>query len=915
MVALPPDIITTKLNPPLPRPNLVRRPRLLARLDAGLAHGLTLVCAPAGFGKTTLISDWVQHLVATAPAVTVSWLSLDEGDDDVVRFMRYVAAALHRLTPRASAAIFTLLQSPSPPRVGAQLGILINDLAQLPGECVLVLDDYHVLRDRAIHETVTFLLTHAPRRFHLLIATREDPPLPLSRLRARNAMVELRQADLRFTAAEVVAFLQEVMGLAVPAADVRVLEARTEGWIAGLQLAALSLQGRTDVSGFIRAFSGSHRYILDYLMEEVLGRQPDAIQEFLVRTAILDRLCGPLCAAVLQDPSDAEDGPRTSGRAQDILEYLERANLFVEPLDAERRWYRYHPLFADLLRLRARQARPERLPELHRRASAWYEQARLPADAIQHALAGSDVDRAGQMIEQHAAWFIGHGESRMVLGWLDDLPPELTRAHPHLALFRPVALALTHDLEGAERRLKDIEHGLLSVLSPAQRRVIQGWVIGIRGFIAQCVGDMEGAVALSEKALTLLPAMERQMRPTARIRAAFEFLISGNAGPATERAVATLAEPEPGPDNLGLTLMGIALLARLHVMQGRLRQAAATYARVVESVPGHSGTGVVIGWFGYQFGLGALLLERNELDAAERLLAQGMDALTDTTAVLPGDVLLGHAAMAAVRQARGDGPGALAVMETFVELAHRRRFVPSVVAQGAALVMRFRLRQGDAAEAGRWAERSGLQVTDEPRYAQEAEHLTLVRVRNAQGRPAEILALLDRMLKAAEAGGRLGSVIEILILRALARRAQGQTAAALADLARALALGEPEGYVRIFADEGQPMSALLRRVAPRGVASGYVAKLLAAIRVKTPGAGESNGAPRGSGAALLIEPLTVREREVLQLLAADASNAEIARKLALTVGTVKTHVHHILGKLGVRSRAEATSKASDLRLF
>ncbi len=910
-VAFPRDIVTTKLNTPQPRPNLVRRLRLLARLDAGLTHGVTLVCAPAGFGKTMLISDWVHHLVATAPIRTASWLSLDEGDDDPARFMRYVAVALHRLTPRASETIRAALQSPSPPSPRALMGILINDLARLPTESVLVLDDYHLLRDRSIHDAVTFLLDHLPPRFHLLIATREDPPLPLARFRAGNAIAELRQADLRFTVDEATAFLRDVMGLTLSAADVQVLQTRTEGWIAGLQLAALSMQDRVDTAGFIAAFHGSNRYVLDYLVEGVISRQSELVQDFLLRTSIVDRLCGPLCDAVLETPKVVGEGAGVL--AQDMLEHLERANLFVEPLDAERRWYRYHALFGELLRLRLRQTRPELVADLHRRASAWHEQAGLPADAIRHALAGSDVDHAARLIERHALPLMYRGQSRLVLGWLDALPAGITHDHPYLALFHAVALAVTQDLDRAERYLQDIEHDLLPTLTSTQRRVFRGWVIGVRSFITLYVGDTERGVALARQALPLLPATEVIRPPMLGVSAA-EFLVSGDVGPATEHEVAALALPGKDLNNLYLTLRNIALLGRLHIMQGRLRQAAATYARAAGLVPGQSRVQDTIGGLTYRFGPGALLLERGELDAAERMLAQGRDALTDADLVLPADVLLGHAALAGVRQARGDGPGALAVMAEFTEVARRRNFVPSLLAQAAAVVARLRLRQGDLADAAWWAEGSGLQVGDEVRYPREAEYLTLVRVRIAQGHAAETMALLDRILKAAEAGGRGRSAIEILIVRALARQAQGHTAAALADLTRALALAEPEGYVRIFADEGRPIEVLLQRVAARRVVSRYAAKLLAAIRATTLEAPQRNGGSPGE-APLLAEPLTAREREVLQLLAADASNAEIARKLVLTVGTVKTHVHNIFGKLGIRSRAQVTAKASDLHLL
>ena len=917
IVPLPPDIITTKLNIPQPRPNLVNRPRLLARLGAGLAHRLTLVCAPAGFGKTMLLSEWVQHLVTAAPTLTVVWFSLDEGDNDPGRFIRHIAAAFRHLTPRASETIRIALQSSSssPPSPQAVMGMLINNLAQCPSDSVLVFDDYHVLRNRALSEAVGFLIDRMPSRFHLVLSTREDPALPLARLRARNEMVELRQADLRFTTAEAAAFLEQALGRALSAADVQSLQARTEGWIAGLQLAALSMQDRADASAFIAALRSSHCYVLDYLAEEVLGRQSGDVQDFLLRTSILDRFCVPLCEAMMGGPRDASENEKGRHHVQDILRYLERANLFLVPLDADGHWYRYHSLFADLLRVRLRQVQPALLPELHRRASAWHDQAGLPVEAIDHALAAGDVEFAARLIEQHAHLLMAiRRESGLALGWLDALPVEFVRARPSLACLRALGLALSNDLEGAQAHIQEIEEALRGGRLAKQRRTIQGQVEAIRGSIARYVGDSEGAIAHCQKALTLLPQTERLTRPGVLFIAATQFLTSGDVRPAAERMMAELVRRTPDLGLPGYGPKGMALLARLQVMQGRLRQAGATYARVARSVRALGGAHALIGVLGYHFGLGPLLLERDELDAAEQLLAHGLDALTDTAALLDASVLLGHAAMAGVRQARGDGPGALKVMETFLRLAHQQQFTPAVLAQAAAVAARLHLRQGNLAEADRWAADAGLRVDDEPRFPQEAEYLTLVRVRIAQGRGAETLPLLDRMLKMAEAGGRGGSVIEILVLRALARPAQGQGTAALADVARALALGEPEGYVRVFVDEGQPMAALLQRAAPRGTASHYATRLVAAIRACSPEAPGGRGdAPRP--AVALAEPLTAREQEVLRLLAADASNAEIAQKLFLTVGTVKTHVHNILGKFGVRTREQASLKASEFGLL
>ena len=907
--ALPPDVLTAKLTAPPTRTNRVRRARLLTQLDAALDRTFVLVCAPAGFGKTTLISEWVEHRRAVGPKTQIAWLSLDQGDNDPNRFIRYVAAAMHAVTPHAGDKIFALRGAP-PGSARPLLTLLLNELAQRTGESVLVLDDYHVIQDRAIHEAIAFLLTHAPATFHLLIVTREDPPLPLARLRSRNVMTEIRQADLRFTADETAAFLRDVMGLTLSTADLNIMEARTEGWIAGLQLAGLSMRGHADPAAFVRAFGGGHRVVLDYLMEEVFSRQPPSVQHFLLCTAILDRLCGPLCDAVVGRAAGEERAGLPSGQA--TLERLEHANLFVVPLDAERRWYRYHTLFAELLRLRLRQTHPEGVAALHARASEWYEQAGLLEEAVAQALAGGDAARTARLIEGSAPPLMYRGQYRVVVGWLNELPAEAAHRHPYLAVFRALALVMTQDMDAAEQQLDGIRRRIVPALRAVQKSVFQGWMLAVRSLIAHLAGDTELGVTLAKQALSLLPSTE-WVHSIVQLCAASEFLITGDVGPQTERAV--VASFGADQNDRDITVRSLALLARLQVMRGHLRRAAVTYDRaqvlVLQETRAEAQMG---GRLPYQFGRGALFLEQNDLKRAQDLLSEAMDALEDASVLPPDEVLRGYATLAGVRQAQGDRTGALAAMEAFMEMARRRRYLPAVLAEAGAVVARLHLRQGDVAEAGRWTENSGLRVNDEARYPREAQHLTLARVLIAQGHGAETIGLLDRLLESAEAGDRGGSIIEILTVRTLARQAQSDARRATVDLTRALTLAEPEGYVRIFADEGQPMAALLRRIALPGRASGYVAQLLAAIASSGADATERVGGGRRD-APPLVEPLTEREREVLRLLAADASNADIARTLVLTVGTVKTHVHNILGKLEVRTRRQAAVKAGNLHLL
>ena len=897
-------LLATKLHLPRPRMQLVTRSHLVERLQQGVAGALTLVSAPAGSGKTTLLTQWLAET-----RTPVAWLSLEAEDNDPTRFLSYLIAALQTLDAHIGTTALAMLHTPQPPSPEAVLAVLTNDLVDRGGgDVALVLDDYHVITADPIQRGMTFLLEHLPPQLHLILVTRADPPLSLTRLRAGGRLAELRAADLRFGTAEASAFLQTVMGLDLSPEAIATLERRTEGWIAGLQLAALSLRGRADVSAFLAAFTGTHRFVLDYLSEEVLLRQPAPVQTFLLHTCILDRLSGPLSDAVTE-----QEG------SQAMLEALERANLFVISLDDERGWYRYHHLFAEVLRSHLQQVEPTLPPVLHRRASTWYEQHDLPIEAVQHALAVPDVEQAARLIEPIALPVALQGQISTVLGWMNALPEAVVHARPFLCVYHALLLTLINQLEAAEELLPQAERGVQEELPAEQVRTILGWVYTIRAAIVGLSGDLPHAIPLARQALELLPEAEVLPRAGNIVLTAMAYLVSGDVTLATEHEVAAAVALIRPSDNPFATVSSICLLARLHVLQGRLRQAAATYEQVVQAVPRLEVLHTLFTSLSYYFGLGDLLREWNELDAAERHLAPCLALVNETLTVDPFVAVPGYTTLARLEQARGNTRAAFVTLDALAHLAERRHFAPHLMTQGAAVRAQLELAQGNLAAAIHWANTSGLFTDDEDLpYPREGEYLILARVRIAEAcndpeSPflQDVLHLLDRLQASAEIKARMGSVLEILIVRALALEAHGDRTSALSTLERALLLAEPEGYIRLFVDEGAPMLALLRHAHRRSKVPGYVTTLLSAF-------GEQNlsDLPRSSPyPSPLAEPLTEREREVLRLLLEGASNREIARRLVLSVNTVKRHVYNLCSKLSVHSRAQAIIRARDLNLL
>ena len=891
-------LLETKLHIPRWRRSSVARPRLSERLSRGAESALTLVSAPAGFGKTTLLAEWLA--VAAADGRSVAWLSLDQRDNDPALFWTYLVAALNTGAPGGGAGALSLPQPPQPPNE-AGLVALLNDLDAISNDVVLVLDDYHVIDARDVQDAMAFLLEHLPPQIHLVIASRADPPLPLARLRGRGELAEIRAADLRFTPGEAAAYLNEVMGLVLTAADVAALEGRTEGWIAALQLAALSMQGREDVTAFIDGFAGDDRYIVDFLAEEVLQRQSEHVQHFLLQTSILDRLSGPLCDAVTgQDDGKAK------------LTALERGNLFLVPLDDRRRWYRYHQLFADVLHARLLDEQPDDVPELHRRASRWLEQNGEPSEAIRHALAARDFERAADLVELAIPAMRRSRQEAAVLGWLELLPDEVIRVRPVLSVGFAGALLAGGEFERVEARLRDAERWLdapaaeMVVVDDAEFRRLPAEIELYRAAQALVRDDRPGTVRHARRALELSPADEHLGRASAAALMGLAFWASGDL----EAGYSGYAECMAGLRRAGhiADTFGCAIaLADIRRTQGRLGEAMRTYEQALQRASEQGGS-VLRGTADMYVGMSEVHRERDDLPAATQQLLRSQDLGEHLG--LPQNRYRWRVAMARIREAEGDLGGALDLLNE-AERLYVGDFFPNV-RPVPALRARVRVAQGELGEALGWARERGLSVADDLSYLREFEHITLARVllarytaERAERSSQEATRLLERLLRAAEEGQRTGSVIEILVLQALVHQARDDIPSALASLRRAVTLAEPEGYVRIFADEGTPMASLLRAAAKQEITPSYVRRLLAAIN-KT-----EDSTPASQG---LIEPLSERELDVLRLLGTDLGGPDIARELVVSLNTVRTHTKNIYAKLGVNNRRAAVRRAKELDL-
>jgi LuxR family maltose regulon positive regulatory protein len=913
---MPAPILATKLYIPPPRAKIVPRPHLIERINTGLNSGskLTLISASAGFGKTTLVSNWAASL-----GRPVAWISMDAGDSDPVHFLTYLVAALQKILANIGEGVLGVLQSSQQPPIDGLLTALLNEIAGIPDNFVLVLDDYHVIDAKEIDEALTFLIEHQPPQMHLVIATREDPSLPLARLRARGQLTEVRAADLRFSPAEAAEFLNQVMGLKLSAEDIAALEARTEGWVAGLQLAALSMQGREDISSFIRAFTGSHRFVLDYLVEEVLERQADLIRNFLLQTVILDKLCAKLCDAV----TEREDGKQ-------MLDALERSNLFLIPLDDQRQWYRYYHLFAEVLQSHLMNAQSNQIDSLHRRASVWYELNDLRPEAIHHALAAKDFEGAASLIE--LAWpEAEQGSIQPVtwLGWVTRLPEDLIRARPVLNVCYANALLGRGELEAAESRFKDAERWLepagtvkvqqaapsveMVVVDKEQYKSLPATIAIGRAYIAQSLGNIADTVRYASRVLQLTEA-DTFRHSQASMMLGMTYWASGDLE-AAARVFAEYTRILRNAGNIPDAISTTVVLADIRLGLGHLNEAINLLEQFLhfviergEPIPHDSAE--------LHRGLSELYLEQDNLEATRQHLQDSKEL--GEKAQLPVLRYRLCIAQARLKAVESDLEGALAFLDE-AERLYIRTPLPDF-GPISAMKARIWVAQGKLTKALVWVREQGISVEDAPSYLREFEYVTLARVLIARykddrelGSIHEAIGLLERLLQAAEQGKRMGSMIEILALLAVAQSAQGNIPLALVSLERALRLAEPEGYVRIFIDEGEAMRALIEKQSldRNHPLSSFVDKLLAAFT-------QPVAAPKSTVSLRkqdMVEHLSERELEVLKLLRSELSGPEIAQQLIVSLNTVRTHTNNIFKKLGVNNRRAAVRRAEELDLL
>jgi LuxR family maltose regulon positive regulatory protein len=887
-------LLESKFRVPARRPETVARPRLAETLGHAFEKALTIVSAPAGFGKSTLLADWLAE--RSADRIAVAWVSLDERDNDPVRFWTYVLTALQHADEGVGDCAPGPLSS-APSSVEAALVAILNDVGVMERDLVLVLDDLHLVTAPEVHERIAFLLEHRPPQLHLVLATRADPPLSLARWRARGELVEVRARDLRFTEQESAAYLNGPMGLALSEQDVATLDARAEGWIAALQLAALSMRGRDDVGAFLAGFAGDDRYVVDYLAEEVLDRQPDDVRDFLLETSILERLTGSLCDAVTD---------RDGGRV--MLVSLERANLFLVPLDDRRQWYRYHHLFADVLRAHLAEERPNAVAELHRRASLWFSDHDDTPTAVGHALAGGHLDQAADLMERAMPTMRRERREVELRRWVSSLPDEVVRMRPVLGMAFVGALAQASQFDTVEQRLADVEHSVrpdggpwplqpppgLVVVDPEGYRSVPAGLEVYRAALALRRADLEAAAAHARRALSLTPASDDLTRAAAGALGGLASWTRGDLAAAESayvESISGLHRTGSVADVLGCCVA----LGDIRRTLGRPRDAERLYRWALDLSPS---TALVRGSADMHVALAGVLTERDDLAGAAEQLAAA--ARLGEHRGLPQNPYRSRVAEARLLEAQGDTNAALALLDE-AERRYDGDYSPEV-APVSAVRARLRIRRGELGEAESWARGRQLSTDDLPTYLREYEHLTLARLLLAR-RDAAAGGLLERLRTSAEDGARLGSVLEILVLQALAAAARGETPAALDALRQAVALAEPAGAVRVVTDEGPPVVALLRTLTKQDPAAGYARRLL------TAGTGDT------TTPTVLVDPLSDRELDVLRLLGSDLDGPDIARELSVSLNTMRTHTKSIYAKLGVNTRRTAVRRAHELGVF
>lgn len=878
-------ILSTKLYIPIHRPKAVLRSRLIEQLDEGLHRKLTLISASAGFGKTTLISEWVAH--CDCP---IAWLSLDDGDSDPTYFLTYIVTALQTIAPDIGDGVLNALQSPQSPPIESLLTTLLNEIITIPDNFVLVLDDYHLIDSKSVDNALIFLLEHLPPQMHLVISTREDPQLPLARLRARDQLTELRAADLRFTPSETAGFLNEGMGLMLSEEDIIALESRTEGWIAGLQLAGISMQGHEDISSFIQSFTGSHHFVLDYLVEEVLQQQSENIQSFLLQTSILNRLCGSLCDAILLDPT-------VSG--QDRLEFIEHANLFLIPLDKERRWYRYHHLFANFLRQRLQQNsilqsgdRENNVAELHIRASQWYEDNGFELEAFHHATVANDIDRAEWLIEGNGIPLHFRGASVPILNWLESLPGAILDARPSLWVTYASTLFFAGQHTAVEEKLQAAEKAMKESKSDDKTPDIIGRIASLRATLALLQHDVEAIITQSHRALEYLHPDNLSIRTAATWTLGYAYQLQGDRLAASQAYADVISIGKSSGDSI-YTIAATISMGQLQETDNRLYLANETYKEVLK-LAGDPPQQIACEAY---LGLARIAYQWNDLDTAFEYsqqcfrLIQQMESV-DTFASY--GIFLAH-----LRLAQNDLSGASDILDETVAFLHQHDFMfrmPDV----ASAQVRVLLHRGNLTSATHLAEKYELLISQ-------------VRVQLALGSPSEALALLEILHQQIDVKGGAEEQLKVMLLQVLAYHAHDEKEEALQLLGNALTLAKPYGFIRIFVDEGLAMARLLYEALAHEIEADYVRRLLEAFPV--PESEQLSSSQLKGTKSKGLDSLSKREIEVLQLIAEGLSNQEVANRLYLSLYTVKVHARNIYSKLGVKNRTQAVAKGRALGIL